>query len=240
MRPRLGLLPIALAALLAGCGSPSSPPPLPTVVPTTPTDNGIAALPPEEIVAKAQAALGTVGSYRMSGTITAEGRTATIDLHNGGKNVKGTIEIQGQALEILRISDDLYMKASDAFWKQFIPAEQHSAIALLSGKYVKVDATNESFSSLTEAFDASEIIKTEDTVTVGTPTVINGTPAIGLVSQDKTATLYIATIGEPKPLRIESKSGQGKIDFTDFDEPIDFAPPASSEVFDLKSIMGGG
>jgi hypothetical protein len=239
MSPRLVLVPIALAALLAGCGSPSSPPPVATVGPTTPTDNGVADLPPEEIVARAQAALGTAGSYRMSGTVTAEGRTATIDLHNGGQNVKGTIEIQGQALEILRIGDDLYMKASDAFWKQFIPAAQHSAIALLSGKYVKVDATNESFSSLTEAFDASEILKTEDTVTKGTPTTINGTPAIGLISQDQEATLYIATVGEPKPLRIESKSGQGGIDFTDYGERIEFAPPASSEVFDLKSLMGG-
>jgi hypothetical protein len=112
-------------------------------------------------------------------------------------------------------------------------------LALLSGKYVKVDATNESFSALTEAFDVSEIVKADGSMTKASPTVINGKPAIGLVNGEQRSTLYVATTGEPTPLRIEGPSGQGSIDFTDYDKPIEFAAPASSEVFDLKSVMGG-
>jgi len=236
MRARLVLVPVALAtAIVAGC-TPSGPTAAPT---TVPADNGVAALPAEEIVARSQAALGRVSSYRMSGVMTNQGQTAKIDLRNGGHNVKGIIEIDGQALEILRIGEDLYMKASDTFWKQFIPSQQQNVLALLSGKYVKVDASNESFSALTEAFDVSEIVKTDGAVTKASPTVINGTPAIGLVSGEQHSTLYVATVGEPTPLRIEGQSGQGNIDFTDYDKPIEFAAPASSEVFDLKSIMGG-
>ena len=234
MRVRRVLVPVATVALLAGCTSSS-----PTPEPTAPVDNGIAGLPVEEIVTRAQGALGRVSSYRMRGVMTNDGRTAKIDLLNGGKNVRGTIEIEGRALEILRIGNDLYMKASDEFWKQFIPAQRQSVLTMLSGKYVKVDATNASFSALTEAFDASEIVKADGAVTKGTPTTVNGTPAIGLVNGDQKSTLYVATVGEPKPLRIESPSGRGSIDFTDYGKPMEFAAPASSEVFDLKSVMGG-
>lgn len=237
MRPRLVLVPITMAAaLLVGCTSPG-PAPMPTT--TTPSDNGVAALAPEEILTRAQSALATATSYRMKGEISNEGQTTKIDLQNGGTNVKGSIDLNGQALELLRIDQDLYMKAADAFWKQFIPADQQGVLTLLSGKYVKVDATNESFSAFTEAFDASEILKAEGSVTKSTPTTIHGTPAIGLVSSDRDATLYIAMTGEPYPLRIEGKPSQGSVDFTDFGKSIEFTPPAASEVVDLKAITGG-
>jgi hypothetical protein len=233
------LVPVALAALLAGC-SPSASPPVATTAPMVDASpqNEIAALPPEEIVSRAQAALGQVGSYRMQGEITLNGQTTKIDLQNGGANVKGTIEVDGQAMEILRLGNDLYMKASERFWKQFTPESVHNMVYLLADKYVKVDATNESFAALTEAFDVSEIVKADDKVTKSTPTMINGTPAIGLVSSDKKSTLYIATVGEPTPLRIEGTPGQGGLNFSDYGKPIEFSVPASSEVFDLKSLMG--
>jgi hypothetical protein len=235
MRARLVMVTVAAAVFLAACSSPTPTPP----APTTPADNGIAALDAEDIVTRSRDALVRATTYRMSGQMTSNGQTAKIDLHNGGRNVKGTIEIEGRSLEILRIGDDLYMKASDEFWKQFIPAKQQSVLGLLSGKYVKVDATNESFSALTEAFDASEIVKADGNVTKSSPTTINGTPAIGLSGGPDKSTLYVATVGEPNPLRIEAPSGQGTIDFTDYGRPIEFDAPASSEVFDLKSVMGG-
>jgi hypothetical protein len=225
---------------LAGCSPSSSPPTIPPA-PTeaVATQNGIAALPPDEIVSRAQTALGKVGSYRMKGEIALNGEVTKIDLQNGGQNVKGTIEVNGQAMEILRLGNDLYLKASEQFWKTFTPESVHNMVNLLADKYVKVDATNESFSALTEAFDVSEIIKTDMKITKATPTLINGTPAIGLVSSDKKSTLYIATVGEPTPLRVEGEPGQGGLNFTDYGKPIEFSPPASSEVFDLKSLMGG-
>jgi hypothetical protein len=234
------LVPVVLAALLAGCSPSSGPPSLPPA-PTeaVATQNGIAALPPDEIVSRAQTALGKVGSYRMKGELTLNGEITKIDLQNGGKNVKGTIEVNGRAMEILRIGDDLYMKASEQFWKKFTPETVHNMVHLLADKYVKVDATNESFSALTETFDVSEIVKADVKITETTPTIINGTPAIGLVSSDKKSTLYVATVGEPTPLRVEGPSGQGGLNFTDYGKPIEFSTPASSEVFDLKSLMGG-
>jgi hypothetical protein len=235
------LVPLALAALLAGCSPPSNSPPVATSAPIVdvPTQNGIASLPPEEIVTRAQAALGKVGSYRMKGEITLNGQVTKIDLQNGGENVKGTIEVDGQGMEILRIGKDLYLKASERFWKTFTPESVHNMVPLLADKYVKVDATNESFSALTETFDVSEIVKVGGKVTAATPTIVNGTPAIGLVSEDERSTLYIATVGEPTPLRIEGTPGQGGLNFSDYGKPIEFATPASSEVFDLKSLTGG-
>src|SRR6185436_1918283 len=96
------------------------------------------------------------------------------------------------------------------------PESVHTMVSMLADKYVKVDATNESFSALTETFDVSEIVKADVKATKATPTIINGTPAIGLVSSDQKSTLYIATVGEPTPLRVEGTPGQGGLDFTDY------------------------
>ena len=223
-------IPTVLVVLLAGCTSSSPTPP----TPTTATDNGVAALSADQIVARAQTALGQEKSYRIKGDVANGDQTTSIDLQNGGQNVKGTLALNGQTLEILRTGNDLYLKASDAFWKNVIPAEQQSALAMLSGKYVKVDATNESFGVLTEAFDPSEILKVRGTVAKGASTTVNGTPAIGVVSEDEKATLFVATVGQPRPLRITGDMGD--VEFTDFGETIEFTPPASSEVFDLKSL----
>src|SRR5262245_17206128 len=59
MRIRTGLLPIALAVLLAGC----------TQIPVTSTSNGVAALSAEEILAKTTQALAKAGSYTISGSM---------------------------------------------------------------------------------------------------------------------------------------------------------------------------
>jgi hypothetical protein len=239
MRARLVLVPIALTAVFLGGCATSTPGTSATSSPPGPTDNGISALTPEEILTRAQTALGAASSYRMKGEVTEDGQTAKVDLQNGGENIKGTIEFGGQTIELLKIGTDLYMKASDDFWKQFIPAGQQGVLTLLSGKYVKVDSTNASFSSITESFDASEILKIDGTVTKGSPKDINGKPAIGLVSGKDQSTLYIATVGEPLPLRIEGPAGQGAIDFTDYGTTFDFTAPPTAEVFDLKALMGG-
>jgi len=231
MRAALALASIVAAALLTGCTS--SPP----AAAPTPADNGVGALAAEEILARAQASLGKATTYRMKGEMSSGGTTATIDLHNGGHNVKGTIEIGGQALEVLRIGKDLYMKASAAFWQQFIPAKQRSVVGQLADRYVRVDATDASFSAMTEAFDPSEIVKADGALTKGTPTTVNGTPAIALVAAGDNSTIYVATVGPPNPLRI-TRDGHD-VDFADFGEPVAFTTPASAEVLDLKSLMGG-
>ena len=100
------------------------------------------------------------------------------------------------------------------------------------------DASNPQFGSLASSLDTAEILKPEGTVTKGEAKVVNGVPTIALV--DGTAgTFYIATQGEPYPIRFEGKAGEGGIDFSEFNASGAVTAPAASEVFDLQSILGG-
>ncbi len=237
MRARLVLVPIALAAaLVAGCktksggGGTATPPPA--------TDNGVASLSAEEILARATTALANAKSFKAKGDITSDGTKVSIDMQFSGKDFKGNMSGEGLQFEIIKVGTDVYLKAPDEVWKTFLPPGQEAALALLKGKYVKVDATNPQFGSLASSLDTAEILKPEGTVTKGEAKVVNGVPTIAL-SDGTAGTFYIATQGEPYPIRFEGKAGEGGIDFSEFNTSATVAAPPAAEIFDLKALTGG-
>lgn len=240
MRVRLALVPlVAAAALLAGCTTATPPATPPTS--TGPADNGVSALAPADILSKAQKALGDAKSYHMVGSATQDNQKVNLDLKFSGKDVTGTIDLGAFKLEIIKIGDDVYLKAPDDFWSSQVPAAQASTLlALIKGKYVKVDGKSASFAELTDNFKPENLLKPEGDITKGDTKTIDGTPAIALV--DKTGSkLYIATTGDPVPLSIEDSAsgGGGSIQFKDYNVPVQITAPAASDVFDLKALMGG-
>jgi len=240
MRVRLALIPlVAAAALLAGCATANPPATPPTS--TGPVDNGVSALAPADILAKAQKALGDAKSFHMVGSATQDNQKVNIDLKFSGKDVAGTLDLGVFKLEVISIGTDLYLKAPDDFWSSQLPASVAStALALIHGKYVKVDSSNASFSEFTDSFKPANLLKPEGDVTKGETKTIDGTPPIALV--DKTGSkLYIATTGDPVPLSIEdsSSAGGGSLQFKEYNVPVLIQAPAAGDVFDLKGLMGG-
>ncbi len=237
MRARLVLVPIALAAaLVAGCSTKSGGEG--TTTPPAATDNGVANLTADEILARATTALASATSFKAKGDITSDGTKVSLDVQFSGKDFKGNMSGEGLQFEIIKVGNDVYLKAPDAVWQTLLPPGQEAALALLKGKYVKVDASNPQFASLAGSLDTSEILKPEGSLTKGEAKVVNGVPTIGLA--DGTAgTFYIATQGEPYPIRFEGKAGEGGIDFSDFNASAAVTAPAAGEVFDLQSLMGG-
>jgi hypothetical protein len=238
MRVRLALIPLVAAALLAGCAAKTdSAAPATT---TAPAGNGVAALSADEILAKAKTALAAAKSFHVKGEETSSGSKTKVDLKFSGKDFSGTVEAEGLTLELLSIGNDLYLKAPDAFFASLIPASQQSALAAIKGKYVKVDSTNAAFSGLKDTFKTDDMIKPEGTLSKGTAKTVNGVPAIGLVDSKDKSILYVATEGEPYPVRKEGGDGTTQaIDFTEFNATVDLKAPAAADVFDLKSVMGG-
>jgi hypothetical protein len=236
MRVRLALVPlVAAAAFLAGCGPKADN----TTAPTTPASNGVEALPADEILTKATAALTAAKSYHVKGDITQEGQTSKLDFKVAGKNLSGTVETKGLNIEIIKVGNDLYLKAPDAFWTSLLPPGKESSLALLRGKYVKADATSGAFATLGNAFTADEILKPEGTVSKGETKTFDGVPAIGLIDSKDKSVLYVATRGEPLPLAIESPDNKGVTTFTEYNQPVDIKAPPAAEVFDLKGLLGG-
>jgi hypothetical protein len=232
MRARFLLIPLmAAAALLAGCATTTPPAP-------AATDNGVSALTAQEILDKAQEALAAAKSFHVKGGATESGKALAIDMTLAGADFKGTITVDGQAIELIKIGTDLYMKAPDEFWKGQLPAGQSDAILLLlKGKYVKVSATAPGFSEMANLADPKGFLDPSGTVTKGSPKDINGQPTIALTDTD--GSLYVATTGKPYPIRIEGSEAGQSLDFSDFDATVKIEAPPASQVFDLQGLIGG-
>ncbi|MFB9239880.1 hypothetical protein ACFFWC_30880 [Plantactinospora siamensis] len=239
------------AALLAGCGGTngagagtSAPPasastaPEPSASPT-PSDNGVAALAPAAIVDRAKAALKNAKSFRMSGTTKEDGQKFTLDFKISGANLVGDMTIGKGKVQLLRVGKKGYMKPDAAFWRMSAGTHANAIVELVGDRWVLVPAGDKDFASMFGAADVNELLKPDGKVTKGQPKDINGTPAIGLVDHAKSGgTLYVATVGEPYPVRIQGKTAaDGGINFSDFGATFsEIKPPAAADVVDLSKI----
>jgi len=236
MRARLVLTIAALgaASLIAGCATQSGGGAgTPTASPT-PADNGVAALSANEILQKATTALKDQESIHMKGAGKEDGEAVEIDLKIKGDDVAGTVAAQGLTLEIVRVGADAYLKA-DKLWETLLAANP-TALNLLKGKFLKFPATDPRFKEFTNFSNPEEILKPEGTVTKGATKTVNGKPAIGLTDDAKEkSTVWISTVGDPVPLRIEEDGTGNAVDFT-YDEAITITAPATTEVIDITKV----
>ena len=218
-------------------------------------DNGVAALKPTEILAKAQAALPKVSSVHISGAGTSDGQKVGLDVKiKGTEGAAGTLSLPiGSAststtikLDFIVIGKDAYIKGDDAFWKALAPSSTLSAAAL-QGKWLKSSPQSERLKALLAFGDltalSTELLKPDGTLTKGEAKEIRGTKSIGLVDKSTNGgTLYVATQGEPLPLQIvQGKSGT-TVDFTDYGKPVELtAPPADQLVTEQQvGLTPGG
>lgn len=219
---------VAAAVTLVGCGEDSPPAP------------SLADSSAEEILGKAQQAARDATSFRMKGNITTEGTSLSLDIRfQKDKGVTGTISSEGVTFEVLVVDDKAYLKGDQATWASFAgdgPAQ------LLAGKYILVPESAEGFSDLLAFADASSFLdkglEPEGTVTKTEVKEINGVSAIGLIDQDAEGegTLYVAAEEPAYPLRIEGPAGEGAVDFSEWNEPVELAAPPADQVVDLKDL----
>lgn len=241
MRAARYLLPLVVAGLIAGCSTKNGgSTPAPT---TAPPDNGVAALSATEILAKAVEAVQKAPSVHLKGEFTEDGERTTVDIKLAKQDGVGTISFGGQTLEITKVGTDVYLKADAAFWKTFAGDDKGQLVAtLLQGKYLKASTSDESFGAMANFLDVNEILKPTGSLTKGETKVINGLNAIGVVDNDADGgTLWVATQGEPYPLRLESTGGEGSLDFLDYGATVEVKAPPADQTIDLaKLIQLGG
>ncbi len=226
MRVRMLLVPLlAATALLAGCTTAN-----PSTNPTpTPTSNGLESKTADEILAAATAALKDAKSFRAKGKGESDGQAIEVDLLFAGSDVKGTITLQGASVEVIQSGGASYLKADAEFWKMFLPAEvQALALPLVTGKYVKVPATQ----SVIPSIDV--LLKPEGTVTKGEQTTVDGKKVITVETKD--GKLHVSLEGKPYP--VDLVSDDGTIEFSDIDADATVTAPPASEVFDLSAFTG--
>jgi hypothetical protein len=240
VRPFRTLVASSVAAvMLAGCGgaevagrgAPASP---------SPSDNGVAAMTAEQILSTAKSALKSADAVRIKGTAGSGADRFDIDMRYTATSAQGTFSVAGQPIEMRRIGDTVYAKASREFWKSHVPA---AAVELLSGKWLKGPATDQRLGGPAELTDLSKaadgILEPDGTITKGEKKTVAGTPAIALVSHGKDGgKLYIATAGKPYPLQIvpTTSTDSGQIAFTEYGKRITVSPPPADLVIDVSKL----
>ncbi len=140
-------------ALVGGCGTSSTPgsatPGTDDAARSAP-DNGVAALAPTEILAKAQAALPKVSSVHVTGAGKSDGQTFGLDVKiKGTEGAAGSLSLpigsEGSSttvkVDFIVIGTDAYIKGDDEFWKAFAPSNPQP-VSALKGKWLKSSTTS--------------------------------------------------------------------------------------------------
>lgn len=209
-----------------------------------PTDNGVAALSADEIVAKSQAALSAAKSYRIKGGIVMDqGEHLGLDVKTRGSDLGGTFTMSGGpsggpegTVEALRVNGKTLFKGDAVFWKSVAGKDEgDTAAKLLAGKWVVPKADNKFFPALLRLTDPEALLKSDGTVTKGEAAKVGDRDAITL--KDGESTLYVATKGEPYPLRLEGPAGQGQAEFSDFGAAFEeIKEPPAEQVVDMSKL----
>ncbi len=242
------MLAATAALLLTGCssssgsntndGGPTASPP--SVAPSTAADNGVAALPADQILQRAQTAIKGAPSYRIKGDVKSAGQRAKLEFQIRGADLSGSLAMGAAKAELLEVGGQQYVRPNEQFWSMIgDPRKAKELTQSTGGKWVKVPAGNKDLSGLFGAANLEETLGNVGKITKGQAKEIDGVPAIGLDDNGPDGgTLYIATVGEPYPLRLEAEVlTEGNISFTDFGASFPaLQAPAAAEVVDYGQL----
>jgi hypothetical protein len=220
------VLPVLLAAALAGCGSSSS-------------GNGVASKSATQIVAAAKVAAASAVSAHVAGSIVSAGKPISLDMELvAGKGGKGRISIEGLSVDLIEVDKAVYINGSSAFYTHLAGS---AAAQLLQGKWLKAPASNGSFASFSSLTNLGQLVgstlASHGTLSRSGTATVDGQQVVG-VSDAKGGTLYVATTGTPYPIEIaKAGSGGGKIVFDRWNKPVTLAPPANS--ININQLQSG-
>jgi len=225
---------LGLALLVGACGHPSSTsstrsPSSPSATPT----NGIADKSPKQIIAAAKKALASAKSVHMKGTLRESGQRYTFDLFLKRASAKGSMTAPMQGIKHAQfdfvLAEGRMFIRSSTLWKQ---AGGTAAATLLNNRWVVLPGSSirdfpfRNVKTFTRSMGSGPKGKPR---LAGAVTMINGRPAIPVKSGD--SIVYVATTGEPVPLRVMPSShsaGTGVADFTDYNVPVKIGPPPNA------------
>ncbi|UQU67911.1 hypothetical protein COUCH_17230 [Couchioplanes caeruleus] len=235
----LAVLALA-AATLAGCqDADKAPAAAGPAASSASTGTGVAALSADEILQRAQAALAGAKSYRAKGVVDQDGQAIAIDLQVRGEDFAGSLALGEARVKLLALDGEKYLQPNEQFWIMSTDAKQGPILARgFRGRWVTGADKDPSFAELFAVGSAGDFLKPTGTLSKGEQKEIGGVAAIALKdSADPGSALYVATAGEPYPLRISGKDGSELV-YSDFGKPVTgLEAPAPDRVVDLGKVQ---
>ncbi|WP_030929248.1 hypothetical protein [Streptomyces sp. NRRL S-646] len=199
--------------------------------------NGVGKLPADKIQSRTRAAAESAEAVRLSGTVVTNGRTYTLDMRLKSGGGSGSVTSKGVAFGLLRIGEQLYLKAGAEFWNHADGNKDASAGGALDGKYVKVPQGDPSYKKFSGFTDKDVLLDGLLTLhgalatdghheQAGTRTIrITGDKGSG-------GTLDVSLEGTPYPLRLERAGGAGTLTFSSWGKDFSLTEPKKDETVD--------
>ncbi|MEE1804383.1 hypothetical protein ACIQVO_22550 [Streptomyces sp. NPDC101062] len=248
-RSRRAALPLALClgltAVLTACGGETEDPDKGT--------NGVGKLTAVEIERKAKAAADSAAAVHLSGALVSEGGTYRLNMRlkeNGGT---GSVTSKNSTFQLLRIDDELYLKADAGFWNHAddtggtstpAPAGGSDAEAAgkLKDKYVKVPPDDPSYKQLSGFTDKkvllAGILTLHGALDKGDRDRIGGVRTVKINgSKGAGGTLDVSLEGTPYPLQLLRAGGAGTLSLTEWGKDFDLAAPTKGQTVDYGTRL---
>ncbi|MFJ3232829.1 hypothetical protein [Streptomyces sp. NPDC086787] len=200
--------------------------------------NGVGKLAAGTIQSRTKTAAGSVDAVRLSGTVVASGHSYRLDMRLKPDGGTGSVTSQGATFHVLRIGEQLYLKADAEFWSQADGKDGDRAAAdKLDGKYVKVpqgDPAYRKFSGFTDkSVLLDSLLSLHGKLAVDGHHEQSGTRVIRITGDNGTGgTLDVSLEGKPYPLRLVRGGGAGTLSFSDWGKDFTVSQPAKNDTVD--------
>ncbi|WP_246150604.1 hypothetical protein [Streptomyces qinzhouensis] len=212
--------------------------------------NGVGKLTAADIETRARAAADQAKAVRLSGTLVSKGGTYKLNMRLKDGGGSGSVTTDDHTFELLRIGDDLYLKADAGFWSNrgangSEPSEADAeAAGKLGGKYVRVprgDAAYEQFRGFTEKDGMLDgFLGMEGELSKGDRTEIGDVRTVKVTAEEgKGGVLDVSLEGQPYPVRFARAGGAGVLTLAEWDVDFPLAPPAKGAVVDYGKDLRG-
>ncbi|MER5755604.1 hypothetical protein [Streptomyces sp. NPDC002088] len=204
--------------------------------------NGVGKLPAEQIQTRTRTAASSVDAVRLSGTVVASGSTYKLDMRLKSDGGTGSVTSEGVTFQLLRIDDQLFLKAGAGFWshedgKADDGGTDTAAADKLDGKYVKVPQDDPAYKKFSGFTDKDVLLDGLLTLhgTLGTDGhhEQSGVRTIRITGDDGSGgTLDVSLEGKPYPLRLVRAGGAGTLAFSDWGKDFTVKEPAKDDTVD--------
>ncbi|MFH8452290.1 hypothetical protein ACH4CD_24010 [Streptomyces fungicidicus] len=203
--------------------------------------NGVGRLSADQIQDRAQKAAGSVGAVRLHGTVVTSGRTYTLDMRLKEDGGIGSVTTKGETFRLVRVDDQLYLKAGAAFWGHEDGKDDGKADAAaadkLAEKYVKVPQGDPSYKKFIGFTDKDVLLGGLLTLHGKLATdghhEQSGVRTIRVTGDEGSGgTLDVSLEGKPYPVRLVRAGKAGTLTFSSWGTDFPVEKPAKDDTLD--------
>ncbi|MGW6721123.1 hypothetical protein [Streptomyces sp. NPDC054995] len=222
-----------LTVALAACGTEEDP---------DKGTNGVAKLTAAEIDKKARAAADAASAVRLSGTLVSKGGTYRLDMKLTAKGGMGSVTSKKQSFALLRVEDELFLKAPADFWTHegsegAGESADAAAAEKLGGKYVKVPEGDPSYRQLRGFTDKKVLLDgllaLHGKVNKGGRDTVAGQRTIQILGgKGEGGAFDVSLEDQPYPVRVARGGGGGTLSLADWGQAFPLEAPEKDDTVD--------